>query len=222
MPREFTVIDAPQRSPEWFTARSGLLTASDAKDALAFNKDGKESADRRDLRFRLLAERMTGEPQGSTYTNDDMARGVELEPAAIAAYEAHAGVFVDRIGFVRHNELAVGGSPDGAVDDFTGIVECKAPRPANHIRWMRQGGVPREHVAQCNHLAWITGAQWVDFVSYCPALKIPALQLYVVRHVPTAAELAKHETGVRNFLHELDLETASLQGWSILDAKVVA
>jgi len=52
----FTVIDAPQRSAEWFAARAGRLTGSVAADMLATIKSG-EAAARRDLRTRLVGHR---------------------------------------------------------------------------------------------------------------------------------------------------------------------
>ncbi|MEK9723283.1 MAG: YqaJ viral recombinase family protein [Rhodospirillaceae bacterium] len=105
-----------QRTPEWFALRLGRLTASDAKDMLAVIKSG-EAAARRDLRMRLVCERLTGQPSEDTYTNADMQRGVDLEPEARRAYEAHTGQLVDtRVGFISHDDCAAGCSPDGVVE----------------------------------------------------------------------------------------------------------
>jgi len=59
----FTIIDAPQRSPEWYAARCGRLTGSAAGDMLARLKGNGEAAARRDLRMRLVLEILTGLPQ---------------------------------------------------------------------------------------------------------------------------------------------------------------
>ena len=118
------------------------------------------------------------------------------------------------VGFIAHDELLAGGSPDGVIGDFAGLVECKAPRPATALSYLREAGVPKEREAQCRHLLWLTGAQWIDFaVSYCPPF--PEHLQYVVRRLTRDdAFLAGYETTVRAFLDEVDRELAALEGWS--------
>ena len=212
--RSFRVIDAPQRSPEWFAARAGRLTASNAKHITAFLKNGDESAARRDLKMQLVVERLTGQPEIEGYVNADMQRGIDLEPEAFAAYEAQTGTLVSRVGFLAHTELMAGGSPDGVVGDYEGLVEIKAPRPANHVRYLR-GELPKEHFPQLRHLMWLTGAPWIDFVSYCPALP-ERMRLFVDRVWRKDYDMPAWEANVRKFLEEVDREEASLRGWSIL------
>ncbi len=214
MPRSFRVIDAPQRSSEWFAARAGRLTASNAKHITAFLKNGDESAARRDLKMQLVVERLTGQPEIEGYVNADMQRGIDLEPEAFAAYEAQTGTLVSRVGFLAHTELMAGGSPDGVVGDYEGLVEIKAPRPANHVRYLR-GELPKEHFPQLRHLMWLTGAPWIDFVSYCPSLP-ERMRLYTLRVDNEKPVIADHDRYVRAFLDDVDREEASLRGWSIL------
>ena len=209
------VVDAPQRSPEWFQARAGRVTASCAKHIGAFLKGGDDSAARRDYKMQLVCERLTGFPDEDGYTNDDMARGIALEPQALSAYEAQTGSLVGRVGFLSHTDLMAGGSPDGVIGDFEGLVECKAPRPANHVRYLRQGGIPKEHEAQLRHLLWLTGAAWIDFVSFCPLMPND-LKLYVERMKADEVTLKRHDGDVRAFLDEVQLEYDSLRGWSVL------
>jgi hypothetical protein len=66
--------------------------------------------------MRLVLERITGRPQEDDYQNADMARGVELEPIALARYEAESGELISRVGFICHDELMAGGSPDGVIE----------------------------------------------------------------------------------------------------------
>lgn len=209
MPRSFTVHAAPQGTPEWLRARLGRVTASRAKDMLATLKGGGEAAARRDYRIELACERLTGEPAADVYVNDDMRRGTELEPEAFAAYEAQTGRWVDRVGFLAHTELMAGGSPDGVVGDYEGLIEIKAPRPANHLRYLRQFGVPKEHEAQCLHLLWLTVAPWIDFVSYCPPMP-EHLRLHVVRYTASEDALNNYDEEVQKFCAEVDNEVAAL------------
>ncbi len=208
--RGFTVIDFPQGSEDWKGARSGRLTASKAKDAIAFLKSKEESAGRRDYRIQLVAERLTGVPCDAPVSGPDIERGVELEPEARAAYEVSTGHLVQAIGFCQHDTIMAGCSPDGVVNDFEGLIEIKAPRPANHLRYVRDNRLPAEHYAQCLHSLWITGAKWCDFISYSPVFP-EHLRLFVVRMMRDEPTIADYESKALTFLAEVDKEEADLR-----------
>jgi putative phage-type endonuclease len=163
--RAFTVVEAEQRSPEWFAARLGRLTGSRAADMLATIKTG-EAAARRDLRMQLVCERLTQSLQEDGFINAAMQRGIDCEPLAFAAYESETGQMVQRSGFCAHNTLAIGCSLDGHIEDFEGILECKCPKSATHLRYLKAGVVPADYLPQITHNLWVTGAQWCDFVSF--------------------------------------------------------
>ena len=201
MSRRFTVIDAEQRSQAWKAARCGRLTASRAKDVLAHIKSG-EAAARRDLRTQIVLERLTGEPQDSDFVNADMQRGLDLEADAFAAYEAVTGRMAARCGFVAHNELLIGCSPDGVLDDFDGILELKVPRSATHLGYLRAGAVPPEHRPQVIHALWVTGAGYCDFLSYDPRFP-DGMQTCYVRVDRDEREIAEYATKALTFLDEV-------------------
>lgn len=201
------IIACDQRSPEWMALRLGKLTGSRAADAFATLKSGGESASRRNLRLQLVLERLTGQSQESGYINADMERGILLEPDACAAYEAETGIVVSPVGFVAHDTLAAGCSPDGLTDD--GLIEIKCPKAATHLDYVR-GGLPAEYRTQILHGLWLTGAAWADFVSYHPAFPL-ALQLKVTRLYAKDLDLAAYELTVRLFLGEVDRELAQVQ-----------
>lgn len=205
----FTVHDMPQGSPEWHQIRAGRLTASRAKDMLATIKSG-EAAARRDLRVQIAVERITGRAQDGNFTNADIQRGNDLEPLALDAYAARTGEFIERVGFCAHDELMAGGSPDGVIGDFAGLVECKAPRSATHLEYLRAGVPPREHVPQMTALLWLTGAQWIDFVSF-DVLMPEKLQLFVVRLHAKDVDIAAFELALRLFLGEVDALVEEIQ-----------
>ena len=200
------VISCVQRSPEWYQARLGRLTASCAAEAFAAIKSG-EAASRRNLRMRLVLERLTGVSQENGYHSSDMDRGIELEAAAYAAYEAHTGILVEPIGFVAHDELLAGCSPDGLTAD--GLIEIKCPKASTHLNYLL-GGLPLEYRTQITMSLWLTGAQWGDFVSFHPDFPEP-LRLKVTRLYAKDLDLAAHELNVRLFLTECDREIAALQ-----------
>jgi predicted phage-related endonuclease len=203
----FSIIDAPQRSPEWFAARAGRLTGSCAGDMLATIKTG-EAAARRDLRTRLVVERLTGQPQDDPYINPVMQWGIDHEADAFAAYEALTGHLVRRTGFLRGDEHMVGCSLDGDVDDFAGIVEIKCPKSATHLGYLKAKDVPANHKPQLLHNLWVSGAQWCDFVSYDP--RFPEhMQLFVCRVPRVEIEVRSYAGAAERFLEEVDNEYAA-------------
>jgi len=206
----FTIIDAEQRSPDWFAARAGRLTGSRAADMLATIKSG-EAAARRDYRMQLVCERLTGQPQDdSSFVNAAMQRGIDLEPMALAAYESVTGNVSVRTGFLSHNTHAAGCSLDGHVDAFKGIVELKCPKSATHLKYLREGCVPKDYLPQLTHNAWITGCEWVDFLSYDDRFP-PELQVFYVRVLSKDLDIPAYETAALKFLSEVETEVNSIK-----------
>lgn len=204
----FTIVHADQRSPEWHKARLGRLTGSVAGDMLATIKSG-EAAARRDLRTRLVTERLTGECQENTFISAEMQRGIDKEQEAFAAYESKTGEVVRRTGFLAHQSLLAGCSLDGDVDDFAGIVELKCPKSATHYKYLKSFTAPADHMPQILHNLWITGAQWCDFVSFDDRFP-PALRLYVVRVTRDEAAICEYEKKAIAFLEEVQAEYDAL------------
>lgn len=206
--RGFTVINAPQRSPEWFRARLGRLTGSRAADMLATIRSG-EAAARRDLRTQLVCEYLTHAVAEDGFVSRDMDRGIALEPAAFAAYEALTGEVVTRTGFLAHDTLPIGCSLDGHVGDFDGVLELKCPKSATHVGYLRAGVVPAAYLPQVTHNLWVSGAAWCDFMSYDPRLG-PGLETFLVRVPRDEAAIAAYRSKALVFLEEVATELAAL------------
>jgi hypothetical protein len=227
--RAFTVIDVPQKSPQWFQARCGRLSGSVAHDFLAIPKSGKgELAGRRNLRLRLALEQITGRSlDDNPFQSRAMQMGVEREGAARAAYEALTGEVVQTTGFLQHTSLAAGVSLDGHIGDFAGIIEIKCPQPAAHLEAVRSGAIPPEYFSQVVHGLWLTGAAWADWISYSPDFP-ERLQFVCIRMRRDEAELNTYELAVRLFLGEVETEAAGIlalaarESFDEVDARVAA
>lgn len=221
--RNFHVIDCAQRSPEWFSARAGRLTASNAKDMLATIKNG-EAAARRDLRTKLVVERLTGTPQESEFVNEAMQWGMDHEAEAFAAYEALTGQVASRVGFLAHTELMAGGSPDGVVGDFEGLVELKCPKSSTHWGYLRNAMMlPVEHDPQVLHMLWLTGASYVDFLSFDPRFPEKLRTFYVrVERDERGGGIDAYDAKVRAFLAEVEREVTAAYGWDVMKEAGVA
>lgn len=205
----FTILDCEQRSPEWFAARVGRLTGTAAADMMTTIQKG-ESAARRNLRVRLALECITGVSQEGDFTSTAMQRGIDLEPVALAHYEAMAGDLVERVGFLLCDEIAAGCSLDGFVSGRKGIVETKCPNSATHLEYLKTRKIPRDYYWQCLHNVWVSGAEWCDFVSFDDRFP-EELQYLCVRLEPTALELTAYEESARKFLAEVAAEVESIK-----------
>lgn len=197
-----------QRSPEWFAARLGKVTASRVADLMATAKTGF-AASRANYMAELICERLTGQPT-EKYSNAAMQWGTETEPQARAAYSFMRDVEVVETGFVLHPTIAdLGASPDGLVLDV-GLVEIKCPSTATHIETLLSETIPAKYVTQMQVQMACTGRAWCDFVSFDP--RLPAdLQLWVKRVQRDDDAIREIETKTQNFLSELAAKVEDLR-----------
>lgn len=208
----YRVIDVPQRSTEWHSARCGRLTASSAGDVLATVKSG-EAAARRNLRTRLVLERLTGKVREGGYQSAAMQRGIELEPMALSAYEALTGHLVTTVGFLAHTDLPIGCSPDGIVDTWPdGSIrvglELKCPEDAAHLEYWRTGNIGRDYEAQILHSMWVTGAEAWHWMSFHPDFP-PSMR--TIWKVYTRDGVAAYVEKATAFLAEVDAEERDIR-----------
>jgi len=195
-----------QGTPEWFAERAGKVTASMVSAVLA----KPETAGYRDYQAQLVAEILTGKPQGSDYTNAAMQFGTEMEPLARSAYEAETGFSVDEVGFCQHPTIErAGASPDGLVGN-SGLVEIKCPKVATHLAYLIAGVVP---VGYKNQMMWqmaCSGRDWCDFASFRPDLP-EHLQLFIIRYKRDSTRIIELETAVVAFLDSVDKMLSQLK-----------
>ena len=162
------IHDVEQRSEAWFRARAGVLTASNFKAARSRIKNGDFSSEARKLAARMAIERISGEPQSDTFVNFAMRRGVELEPAAVAAYEVHTGHIVSEVGFVTTDCGLYGASPDGFRDN--GGIEVKCPLECERVIDILVTHNHSDYMDQVQGNMWITERDEWDLVIYTPQL----------------------------------------------------
>lgn len=211
-----------QGSAEWLALRVGKVTASRIGDVLAEIKKG-EAASRKNYRAELVVETLTRLPFPQ-YVSKEMEWGIATEQFARAAYELHADVMVEPIGFAVHPLVArFGASPDGLVDDI-GLVEIKCPNTATHLDYILAGEVPTEYQPQMLAAMCCAGREWCDFVSFDPRLP-QRFQLFVKRFFRHEGRIREMELKVERFLGEVDdvlkrLESASSDLTGILRKSV--
>lgn len=196
-----------QRSPEWFAARLGKVTASRVADVIAKTKTGY-STSRENYMAQLICERMTN-TQAESFTNAAMQWGTETEPLARAAYEAAKDVLVDEVGFIDHPYVQrSGASPDGLIGD-DGVLEIKCPNTATHFDTLLKGEMPSKYIPQVQWQMACTNRKWCDFVSFDPRVD-DGLKLFVVRIQRDSDYIKMLEDEVMKFLRELEIKLNKL------------
>ena len=196
-----------QRTPEWFAARLGKVTASRVADVIAKTKTGY-SASRENYMAQLVVERMTN-TQAESFTNAAMQWGNDQEPFARAAYEIKQGVMVEETGLVDHPTIPMAGaSPDGLVGE-DGLVEIKCPNTATHIDTLLTQTVPAKYITQMQFQMACTGRQWCDFVSFDPRMPAKA-QIFVKRVLRDDVFIREVESEIKKFLAEVSAKVIQL------------
>lgn len=186
------IIYCEQQSEEWFQARLGIVTASRFSEVL------NKSSGRKTYMMKLLAEKMTEEPEYS-YHNRYMDEGIEKEPDARIYYEKLRKVKVEQVGFIKNCD--VGASPDGLIGE-DGTIEIKCPLPSTHLGYILKDELPSIYKPQIQGILWISGRQWCDFISFAPTVKNcrPFWYIRIERDENYIRELKK---AVEQFVFEL-------------------
>lgn len=198
-----------QRTDEWFQDRLGKATASHFSDVMASIKSG-EAAGRKNYRAELVVERLTSKSTDS-FTSKEMQWGTDTEPLAKLRYTLSTGNTVEECGFISHEKILAGASPDGLLGS-DGLIEVKCPNTATHIETLHTGAVPRQYVAQVQGQLWITGRQWADFVSFDPRLPEEAA-LIIVRVNRDEDYIKSLEVGVIEFLKTVEEEVGFVKNY---------
>jgi hypothetical protein len=188
------IFNCEQGSPEWYACRAGIPTASEFATVMASGR-GAESKTRRKYLLTLIAERLTGQCVEG-YSNGHMERGKAMEGDARDLYAFMTNLEPQPVGFMRRGRA--GASPDSLIGE-SGLLEIKTKLPHLQLECLLGDKLPPEHKAQCQGQLWISGREWLDFVSYWPGL--PLFRKRVERDEPYIAEI---QVAVAEFLGEMD------------------
>jgi hypothetical protein len=179
MPSELrTFPDLIQGTDEWHEQRRGMITASlignliTTKTLAVANNDTS-----RGLIAQLAAERITGRTDPN-YVNDDMLRGIEDEPRAVDVYSKHfAPVTPDGFLVRSWGRFELGYSADGLVGE-DGLIEVKSRRAKAQVLTVVSGEVPAANMAQLMAGLFVSGRDWIDYVSYSGGMHMWVTRVY--------------------------------------------
>ena len=159
-----------QYSPEWWTIRRGVPTASEF-DRIMTPKKRTYSAGAGGYIAQLIADTACLNPNFFTDRPQSraMADGINNEPEARRYYELIAEHHVQQVGFCLTDDGRFGCSPDGLVGDDGGL-ELKCPQLNTQAKYLVKGELPLEYMCQVHGQLIVTGRKWWDFLSYAPGL----------------------------------------------------
>lgn len=170
-----------QGTDEWHALRTGVLTASEVKRIMTSTCKPANNEKSRAHVWEIAAQRVTNYTEPS-YVSDDMLRGHSDEVLARFIYsEKYAPV--TECGFITReiDGVMFGYSPDGLVGD-DGLIEIKSRAQRFQFENIVKGGVPSDHILQCQSALMISGRKWLDYISYCGGMP-----MYVCRLLPDFA-----------------------------------
>ncbi len=156
-----------QRTPEWFAARKGRVTASSVGAILGHDP----YRDRDDVMRAMVREWHGAESEFSG--NVATEYGTHHEAGALAEYEMETGVTVDPVGFVTREEWA-GCSPDGLIGMFGGI-EVKCPygkRKMTESEEFKALDDQPHYYDQVQFSLWVCERAWWDVLQWAPSWAI--------------------------------------------------
>jgi hypothetical protein len=198
-----------QGSDFWFELRKGIPTASNFGRILT-PKTMKVSASGIKYAQELVGERLCKiPPEGvESATTRAMKWGTLCEQQARAFYCMDVGQDVFNGGFCLSDDGRFGASPDALIglklpgehSDFAsteGCLELKCPQAGTQIEYLCAGVLPDDYKCQVHGQLIVTGAKWVDFLSYCPGL--PEFKIRVEPDAFTDALRKALDTWYRDF-----------------------
>lgn len=207
-----TYADLEQGSQEWLDARCGLPTASTiGKLITPATLKVADNETSRGLTMTLAAERITGHVD-FVYPTADMARGSMDEPYARQYYADHFAP-VEELGFMvlERDGFKIGFSPDGLVGT-DGIIEIKSRKPKEQLATVLAGRPPAYNVAQLQTALYVTGRDWLDYVSFSAGLPLWVHRVYPDNRWFAAIEdaAAAFEINVFNMINNFSAATKGM------------
>jgi len=159
-----------QRTPPWYAARRGLITASEVGMFL-IKTDAKSLNARQNLIDKKIGELADGDDTDPGYEDYWMKRGTRMEEESMAAFTVVTGREIEHVGLCVHDSMMIGCSPDALVIGHPEGVEGKCPCGKVMIGRLRDGTLPDEYKCQIHHSMIVTGFNVWHFWSYHPRME---------------------------------------------------
>lgn len=172
--------DIDQYSPDWYTKRAGIPTASQFHRIIT--KTGKLSSQADDYANQLIAELLLQKPINQNFLAYALEWGHVYEKQALEYYSLQTGYDVSLGGFFTTNDHTIGASPDGRVFEngqMIGITEIKCPaNPTIHVKYLLLNTMNEAYKPQVQGQLMITECEWSDWFTYHPEIQSGCVKIY--------------------------------------------
>jgi len=187
------IFKMQQVTPEWYEARRGVPTASEF-GRICTPAKGEPSKQMEEYACELVGDLVCLNPayfteKGGPVNSYAIQNGLNLEPHARRWLAFDAGLDVHEVGFCMNDDFTLGCSPDGLLGltiaqesggtwnghpwyegTAEAVVELKCPLPKTQAQYLLRGELPVEYRPQVHGHLLVTGAKYVEFVSYSDTL----------------------------------------------------
>ena len=197
------IIECVQGEGSWYAARMGVVTASEADALVSPLGKIRTGAGVDTYLHRKLAEKLLNwSPE--MLEGFAVTQGKLIETVCIPWFEFEYGKKVKRVGFCTSDDGRCSFSPDGMLEDGSGL-EVKSPQGPNQIKYLLENKVPDDYVIQIQFSLMVSNAPYWTFVSY--SMTLPPLVIRVERDPKIQAALKEALDG---FLSRFDAALAKL------------
>lgn len=140
----------------------------------------KESANAKETAINDILDSMVEDPTEPDFFADRwMQRGIDLEPLAFQAFVNYFGSTITQVCFCQSIHGSFGCSPDGLFATQSEGIEIKVLKGTTHLKYLREGVVPKEYLVQVLFSMAVTGAKGWHYWGWSPVY--PPLYVYVRR-----------------------------------------
>ena len=198
------IHDTEQGSASWYALRMGVVTASEADALVSPLGKVRTGLGVDSYLHRKLAEKLLNwSPE--MLEGFAVNQGKLIETICLPWFEFEFEKKVKRVGFCTSDDGRCGFSPDGMLEDGSGL-EIKSPQGPNQIKYLLENKVPDDYVIQIQFSLMVSDAPYWTFVSY--SMTLPPLVIRVERDEKIQAALRE---AIAAFNERFDSALARLQ-----------
>ncbi len=183
------IHDCEQMTLEWIRLHFGIPSAAALDQLLTPEFELRKGEMPKTYVYKKVAEVIQNRPVIDLSTSSFMMeQGMILESEARPWFELEYDKKVKTVGFITTDDGRCGCSPDGLILNDECGLEIKCPSAPVHVKYLVNGVLPKEYVAQVFGSMFVTGFKKWIFVSYRRGF--PALILEIQRDEKAMSAIA--------------------------------
>ncbi len=192
------IHDCQQGTLEWTKLHFGIPTASGLDNLLTPEFELRKGEMPKTYVYKKVAEKLQGRPLIDLSASSFMLeQGMIIEEEARPWYSLEYDKKIKQVGFITTDDGRFGCSPDGLIEERVGVyapegcgIEIKSPAAHTHVKYLVNGVLPKEYVAQVYGSMFATGFKKWIFVSYRRGFPALVLEIYRDEKAMSAIALA--------------------------------